>query len=341
MADVPQTLATVLGALAQNIRPNVVRTYNRRSTLLRTLRVEQGEGKNCAWDWEGDAAVAESFADGADATNFGSDTENFASLAWGLYRANFRVTDLARAASKSSRTPEGLLRLWARNMMSAVSKMSSVINKDAFSGAAGGNNIVGLDAALHDANTYAGVDRTQAGNAGFRSSLIDPGALTKPTINLIRDDLRIMFETSGETPQIAMAKPNIYNKVGSLFDESRRRVQEIETSKGTVKLDGSLGGIEVEGCVFLKDKDATANTIYYIHTDAVHIEYVQQDDEADQPGTPGMSQMDDGFGAIPLGMKFKHLATTGSSEKASGQVFMQLVVTAPHMCGRRVNVDPS
>lgn len=328
-----QDLTAVLGALAQNVRGRIVRTYNRRSTLLRTLRQEDGEGKNVAWDLESDAAVAETWADGADVTNFGSDDLSQAVLSWGLYRANFKVGDLARAAAKTSRTPQGLLRLWARNMMNALSKSASTINKALFSGT-GSNSIIGLDTALHDSNTYAGVDRTQTANAGFRSTVVDPGTSTKYTIAQARDDLRQAFEKSGEQPGLAVLSPSLYNSFGGQFDESRRRVQELDTPNGTVKLDGSVGGIEVDGCVYIRDKDATAGTVYYLNLDYVHIESLPQDDEV---GEGEVEQMDDGFGPLPLNMRVEALAKTGGAEKAHAKVFAQLVVEGPHTCVIRKN----
>lgn len=334
-----QDLTAILGVLAQNVRPKIVRTYNRRSQFLRMSRVEEGEGKNVAWDWEADAAVAETFADGDDVVNFGSDALSQAVLTWGLYRSNFKVGDLARAAAKTSRTPTGLLRLWARNLMNAISKNASTINKALFSGT-GANSIIGLDSALNDSNTYATVDRTQAGNAGFRAKVIDPGQPTKTSIASVRDDLRQVFEIAGEQPDVAWCSPTVYNSLGGQFDESRRRVQDITTAAGVQKLDGSIGGIEVDGCVFFRDKDATASQIYYLNTDAYYVTFLPQD--MDVPGDPMVAdsteeQADDTFGTLPLGMVAEALAKTGAAAKAHVKVFTQLVVEAPHMCAIRKN----
>jgi hypothetical protein len=257
-------------------------------------------------------------------------------LPWGLYRSNFKVGDLARATAKSSRTPTGLLRLWARNMMNAITKNASTINRGLFSGS-GANAIVGLDTALDDSNLYAGVDRSQPQNAGFRSTVIDPGQPTAPTVAGIRDDLRQVFERSGVQPELAVTTPAIYNKVGAAFDDSRRRVQDITTARGQIRLDGSVGGIEVDGCVFLRDKDCTPGRINYLNTDAIHVEYLPQDTDVEVPGMT-QEQTDDGFGTVPLGMVAEPLAKTGDAMKAHVKVFLQLVVEAPHMCARRRNV---
>jgi len=267
-----------------------------------------------------------------------TDALSQAILSWGLYRSNFKVGDLARAAAKSSRTPTGLLRLWARNLMNAISKNASTINKALFSGT-GSNSIIGLDTALSDSNTYATVDRTQGANAGFRAKVIDPGQPTKTTIASVRDDLRQVFEISGEQPDMAWCSPTVYNSIGGQFDDTRRRVQEITTAAGVVKLDGSIGGIEIDGCTFFRDKDATASQIYYLNSDAYYVQYLPQDLDVDDPAINDSTQEqgDDTFGTLPLGMIAEALAKTGAAAKAHVKVFAQLVVEAPHMCAIRKN----
>lgn len=337
MADNPQSLASLTPYLAVQIRDEIVKAYNRRAPLMRVFPSRATNGQNSTWEWESDAALVETFADGADVVNYGSDLPHIAALNWANYRANFRLTDLARAAARASGGPGALVNLWAHNMVNSISKMASVLNKDAYSGP-GGNALTGLDTALDNANTYAGVDRTLAGNAGFRSTVIDPGTPTAVTLGLIRDDLRVIYELSGEMPKFAIVNPTTYNKVGALFDNQRFYMVDIlSTARGEVRLDASIGGIIVEGCTFLRDKDATAGRIYYLNPDSVAFAYVPQDNAADPPDTVNRP-LDDGYGPIPLGMKFKHLATTGASEKASGQIFLQLNVLNPFQSGVRKNV---
>lgn len=340
MADNPQTLSAVLNALAQNFRDQVVKTVNRRSVLLKTLRVQPGEGKNVAWDAEFDGMVAETFNDGDDAQNFGSDLVAPATLSWALFRSNFRITDLAMAASATSRTPAGLMNLLGRNIVNSSAKLASTINAACYSSTTG---LIGLDTALRDDNTYAGIDRTDPNYALWKSNVFDPGSPTAPTLDQIRDDITVsIYKACGEQPDIALCPPEVFRKLGSLFTELRRynqQVTEMNTARGMVTLDASVGAIEFEGCVFIKDKDATANTIYYLNSNYVHIEFLPQPvgglgEASDAHDAP----MDDGFGPVPLGMKVKPLAVTGSSRKASSQVFTQLVVTKPSAMGRRKNV---
>lgn len=343
MADTPQTLALL--ALAQNYGGGIVRQINRQSTTLRLLPWVKGEGKNCAFTTEADGAIGENFSDGADAVNFGSDAQASATQSWGLYRSNFHVTGLALAAAASSRTPEGVLALWGRNMVNAGAKLASVINAALFSGAGTGTLLAGLSVAIDDNNTYFGIDRTVGGNSYFRSTVVDPGVATAPTLALLRDDMRQVYEASGMYPDIAVCTPSVFNKIVSLFDATRRYVQDVTTAAGTVKLDPGLAAVEIDGCMFIKDKDCTANAIYYLNTQHVRIEYLppkqpEQDMASSMlvqvPGGTGV-----GFGGMPLGASIEPIAKLGDSSRIQLKTYLQLVVDRPNTCGVRLNVSTS
>jgi hypothetical protein len=229
-------------------------------------------------------------------------------------------------------------------MINAATKLASTLNGEAYAGPGTGTRMAGFDFALSDSNTYMGIDRTLTASAGWRGNVIDPGAPTKPTLDAIRGDINTkIYTASGEQPDLACCSPAVLNRRGSLFNELRRYtdpVREINTAKGKVVLDASVGAIEFEGCTFIKDKDATPNEIVYVNSDYVHFEYLPQQDEAEVIEAMAKDvQLEDGFGPIPLGARFKKLATSGSSEKATMQVFMNLVVEKPNACGVRRNID--
>lgn len=333
MADNPQTLTAILSALAQNFRPEVVRQVNRKSVLLHTLPVKPGFGKNVPIDIELSGAVSESFSDGAEAANFGSDAVAPGTLSWLPHRANFKVTDLAIAAAASSRSPEELMALYGRNVVNAMSALASTLNAAYYAQ---------LVLAMDDDNTYAGIDRSDGSYALWRSNVIDPGSLTAPTLALIRNDLaNTIYSACGSVPDLAFCSPAVFLKLASLFTELRRYVQpvtSVSTAKGNVLLDGSVGAIEFEGCTFIKDKDCTANAIYYVNSEHVHIEYLPQGPV--EMGDAGQDVgIDDGFGPVPLGARFYVLGRTGAYRKASAQVFSQLVCDRPNACGVRLNVS--
>lgn len=336
MADTPTTLSLV--TLAQEYRGDVVRQINRKVVLAKLLPIVPGAGLNAAFATEADGAVAENYSEGADASNFGGDAQAPALLNWGLYRSAFHVTKLAMDASATSNTPAGNRALWARNLANASAKLSALIETELFSGVGTGTHIGGLDVAIGSAsNTYAGIDRSQAGNAYFRPTVVD-AAGAAPTLSLIRDDIRKIYEACGENPDIAVCTPTIFNEIVGLFDATRR-IMQVGTARGQVRLDAGYEGVEVDGVVFVKAKDATAGSIYYLNTDHVKIQYLPSATEQ-MLRSLGMLEVtaDDGFGPVPLGMDYEMLAKTGASDKAMISTTLQLVVDRPNTCGVRKNV---
>ena len=62
---------------------------------------------------------------------------------------------------------------------------------------------------------------------------------------------------------------------------------------------------------------------------------------ADRP--PGVDTYDvdanDGYGTVPLGMRYYELAKNGDSDRASVVAKLQLVVERPNTCGSRLHVS--
>lgn len=340
MADVPQTLALI--TLAQNYAGDIQRQTNRKAVALRTLRMVKGEGKNVALVAESDGAFAENYADGADASDFGSDAQAPAVLSWGLYRSNFRVTGLAQAAARTSMTPAGNVQLWARNMVNATGKLASTLNAATFTGT-GSNAMIGLNEAIGSTtNTYASINRSTAGNEYWRPYVADPGVATALTLAQIRTDLAGIYNQCGETPDLAFCGPALFNKVVGLFEATRRQVDIVNTPRGPIRLDSGYQTVEVDGTLFVKDKDAvgsgTGDWIYYVNSDAVEYEYLPAVVPAQ--AQPLMQMMaDDGFGALPLGVNFEMLAKNGDSDRAMAKLYLQLCVRRPNACGVRKNVQ--
>lgn len=341
MADNPQTFAAVTVALAQRYRSNITRQINRRSVLLRLLQIRPNEtGKNVAFDVEADGMYAENFSDGADVADFGSDALAAVTLNFGLLRANFRITDQARAAARRTGNPEAAADLLMRNATNAVTKLSSRINAQLYTGTGTSNQIAGLTAAaLRDDNTYGNIDRTDPANAYWRSNVIDAGggALTIARIrNAVGDTI---YTASGEQPTVALASPAVFNYVGSLYDSNRRYQTDVtvQTSRGEVKLNSSLGVIDVEGCVLIKDKDCPAGKIVFLNPEHVAIEYLPMTPDELIPEDLVQMGADDGYGAIPLGMHLKRIATLGASSRFSLQTYLQLAVEKPNSCGVLTN----
>lgn len=333
MSDTPQLLSLI--TLAQNYRGDVVRTINRRVVLLKLLPIKRGSGKNVAWVAEGSGAIAENYAEGADAANFGSDSQTGAILSWGLYRAPMHVTKLAMDAARTSMTPEGDMELWARGVVNSSAALAALVEADAFSGAGTGTLLAGLDTAVAD-NTSAYATITKSSNTFWQPTVVDPGSLTPISISLIRSDLGKIYDKCGETPDLAIAPTAVFNAVADAFTPNRRW-DSVNTARGLIKLDAGYEGIEVDGCMFVKSKDATANRIYYLNSNYVHFETLPDarvPNEVLNAVTP-----DDGFGSVPLDMVFEPLAKNGPSSRGEALTTIQLVVERPNSCGARLNVQ--
>jgi len=339
MADVLTTLSLV--TLAQEFRGDVVRQINRRAATLKMIRIVPGEGKNIAWAPEGDGALAENHAEGADAINFGGDAQASAFLPWALYRSNIHVTNLAMDGAATSSSPLGNRQLWARHVVNGSAKLASTLNKAIYDGPGTGTEMTGLAIAIDNDNTYATMDRTSVSPdlSYFQSTVVDPGVATAISFALIRDDLRKIYEACGETPDMAACSPAVFNAVGALFDNTRRQIDSVRGGQGQVKLDFGFQALEVDGTVFFRDRDCTAGTIYYLNSDHVEMQYLPSSTQAELIEAAGGSvQADDGFGPVPLGFKYEMLAKTGPAEKAEILWQGNLVVDRPNSCGVRKNV---
>lgn len=340
MADTPQTTSLII--LAQNYGGDIVRQINRKCVALSLIPIVVGSGKNVAFVAESDGAEASEFAEGADASDFGSDGQTGATLNWAQMRATSKVTGLAMATSRSSSSPEGNVSLVARNIVNSAAKLASRINAKIFSGdgSASPKQITGLNSAIgDDSNTYATINRASGGNAFFRPKVIDPGSLTPITLAQIRSDLGKIYDQSGENCDLALCSTNVFNQVGNLFDANRRYTQEVTTARGTIKLSAGFEALEVGGCVFVKDKDATESQIYYLNTNHIALEVLPPSNEAApvlEPGT--MLRANDGFGELPLMFQYEKLAKTGDATKYQAKAYLELVVRRPNAFGVRKNV---
>lgn len=341
MADTTQTLAALV--LVQKYRGELVNTINRTSALLKLLPVIPGNGKNCSWALKYSGQVSENYTEGADASNFGSNSQTAATLNWGMYRANSHISGTARRAAALSESPEGNQDLMGQNIIDAAEDLTSRINVALYNGAGTGTTIAGLDVAIgDDANTYAGIDRSQAGNATFRPYVIDPGSLTALTFAQIRTDLSTIQTNSGRRPTVALCDLDVFNAVLGLFDATKIfYVDLVQTPRGGVMLDNTQRGVIVENCIFIPDKDATANTISYLHLPDARIEYLPPAPQTMFDRLQGMGMLvpsNDGFGPAPLGYELQPLAKNGDSDRFSLVSNLQLVIRRPNAFGQRQNV---
>jgi hypothetical protein len=339
MADTPVT--TSLLVLETKYRNDIVSQINRMSVLARLLRVVPAETTFPQWVAASDAALAENYSEGADASNYGSDNQTQALLPWALVRSNFHITGTAQRISGLSASPASNQNQIARRMVESSSKLASRINGQLYTGTGSSQQIAGLAMAIGSvSNTYAGIDRSVSDNAYWRPYVVDPGSLTAITLATVRKDIRSIYEQSGLTPNLAVCSPGVFDALAEMFDPTRRYMQDIvQGGRGPVRLDGSARAIDIEGCVFVRDKDCTANAIYYLNTDYIEMEVLPPPPAFQALIERAGVQADDGFGVLPLGFELQRIAKTGDSDKFSLVTNLQLKVLKPHAFGTRKNVQ--
>lgn len=333
MADTPQNLSATTNALGQAYADVVQRQVNRTSVALSILRIVTGEAsaKNVPWDVEYDGAIAENFTDGADVSNYGSDIQKPATLDWGLFRSNFRVTNLVAAAAARTKSPAQLNDLMGRNVWNSVSKLGSMVNGQIYTGTGSGGQIVGLDLAIDSSGTYAGIDRSSF--TWWRSTEVDASGATL-TFGQIRSDLGLIYDASGFVPDLALCSTSVFNKVRGLFDANTRFDKQVTTARGSYVLENSPEVIVIDGCQFVRDKDATANEIKYLNSMCVEIEVLPQVQGFGSPVSTG----DSSFDSLMKGLYAYELGRTGSSRKMSIEAYLALKCVRPNACGKRTNI---
>ena len=353
MADTLQTQALV--TVAQNYAGDVVRQINRTSVALKLLApsFSQGEGPNIAWVAEASGQIAESFAEGAVPANLGSDAQVPCLLPFGRYWAPFHVTGTAMAVAGTSRTPAGNIRLWARNMINASEALAKLMNTDLYTGA-GGNAFVGLNAAIGTANNvYAGVDRTIGANSFWIPYVINSAGAAL-SFALIRTDLSTIKVACGYKPDLALISTNTFNKIGTLFDPQKQYVFQTGVSQipvmgglgqrnggdTSIALDAGVGAIKFDGTYFVEDAFCPDNTIYYLNTRYIELQYLPTAlsvaifSSVQQALIGGLT---DGIDTIPLGIMMELLAKVGDSQAAYLKCYPQMAVKRPNAFGVRSN----
>lgn len=343
MAD--RDFASITGVLAKTWGPQVKRALNSRAIGLMTLAgvagvLRPGRGKNVQETVELDGESAETYSDGADASSYTTNTQLQPVLSWGLYRANGKITNLARDTAGSSVGPGDLIRIAGRELSNKSRALALKIGTDFYSGS-GSNALIGLDSALDDDNTYAGVDRTSGANAKFRAKVIDPGASTAITKSLIRQDLAQIYDNGGETPSLALCHTDVWLKVASLFDANVQHTISTDT-EGRVVMRGGVDVIMVGGCMFVADRLATNNKIYYLTPESFIFEVlgkIAATELGDRDEGGGALEMTGG--QLPLAMYLESLSRTGAAQKFSAYVTAQMLCVNPIQNGVRLNVSTS
>lgn len=340
MAD--RDFSSITGSLAKVWGPQVRRALNSRAaglmTLLSMSPPRVGRGKNVQEAVELDGESAETYSDGADASTYTVNTIIQPVLSWGLYRANGRITNLARDTAGTSVGPGDLIRIAGRELTNKSRALALKLGTDFYSGTSA---LVGLDSALDDDNTYATIDRTSATNAKYRAKVIDPGSSTAVTKALIRQDIAQIYDAGGEYPTLALCHTDVYLKIASLFDANVQHTISTD-AEGRIIMKGGIDVIMFNNCMFMPDRLATNSRIYYITPESFQFEVLPKVSASELGDVDQGSQMLEMTGGqLPLGMYLESLARSGAAQKFSAYVTAQMLCVNPVHNGIRLNVSTS
>jgi hypothetical protein len=339
-------LSAIAGALATLFEDDIPSQFNRAVVLSQVLPFKPGESQNLAWDVRAtDGAAGSSvLADGTDVSTYNTDTKTKAVLQWGTYSEAFGVTGKALAAAAITGNPLALKNLFAEEIETAVTRLTSNINKDFYTGSGATDTIQGLtstNGGLKATGTYAGIDRSVttlwAGN-----ELLNGGVNRPNSIKLMRDTRRTIYVASGEYPDVIVTDPVQHEALALLLDPQRRYIQDVMLRGQKIVLDGGFRALEFDGIPVIADKDAPANKMLFLNTR--HVRTRQMPDAMAMAQIPagmgqggivrlhGSPEEQIGGGQTALSARINPLAVTGDAYKFQLVLYPQLQVRRPNAC---------
>lgn len=344
------TRTIALTVLATEYAHQLVSQINRTAVALRLLPIVVGAGANCSWVAKGSGATAAAMAEGASAGTPSNDEQVPATLNWGYYKSDGGATGPAQATAQNVSSPAGNHSVLANDVVDSLAAIASQLNQHIYTGngAASPKQLTGLDAAIGDAtNTYGTIDRTS--KTWFQPNVFNPGVATQVTHAMLRSDIGRIKAASGEAPNLALCDTDVFNAICGTFDSNRRfnqPVDFVDTRRGKVTLDASVGAVMINGCLFVEDKDAplesgnASGKIYYLNTNYVELVVLPQPEIAPLLQQAGIVagqvlQANDGFGEIPLLAAVVAMAKTSDADTFMSKVYAELRVRKPASCGVR------
>lgn len=331
MAD--QALSALV--LAETYKQGISEQANRSARALQFIRFDgPSNAAGPAFVIDGYGATAQGRSEGFEVVSgdFSADTRAAASLSWALYSSECRMTGTALRVAAQSSNPVAGENLQLTNLRNAVMAVTEKIGTDFYNGS---SYIKGLSESVNDDNgSYAGVSRL-TGLGGFKGNVSDPGVATTLTMDHIKLDLDKCFERSGRTPNVAFVSPAVYRKVTGLFTDIRSHEIPVSGGGGEIILRGGADAVEVDGCVFIKDRLVPAGQIVYLNTAHVWFEVLPM---LNASGEWSIVPGGDGTAVLPFGMGVKNLAQAGDLEAFSVMSQLQLVNDRPNAHCIRKNV---
>ena len=338
-----RALTDIINSLSSKFYDDISNQINRSTPLLQVLEVKPGTEKNVQWDARFGTAVPAGahIADGADVTVFNSDDKVPAVLQYGTMHDAFALTGKALDAAAASGNPAQLANLFMDDMNDSLERIGAAVSDDMYNGTGATDHLVGLlnaSGPLSATGTYAGINR--ATYTQWASNVVDYVAAAID-LDALRELRRVIYVASGKKPDLFVCDPATHAKIGSLYGQERRYVQDVRVRGQVITLDGGYMALEFDGIPIIEDKGCAALKVLALNTREVFMSQLPS------AGGVGAGMGNAMMQATPeyqfnatqqkLSVKILPLAVTGNAFKFALFIHPALVCRKPNTCGQLTN----
>lgn len=340
ISNLTSTLA-VYATEFKSVPGGVVDQINRSVTLAKLLPWKAPMQADIGFVAKGSGATAAKNTEGGSIAAGAPNARVTARLDWALYDSAFGVTDLAASKAAMMSSPEAEKNLWMAELADHTVQLAKTLEGKLFTATGGTQEISGLALAIDDTLPYAGID--PAVDTFWASTVVDTAASL--SFGAIRSDKTAIAKASGHMPNLAVCDLDTLDKINALFDNSKVYNYNVNVpSVGQVSLEGGAGRISFDGMDFVGAVDCPANTIYYLNTRFIHVEYLLTPEWVSLMSrinaamvARGGSVADPAIG--PFQFYLKDLPVAAHVSQAAVVSQCQLVVTQRNAFGVRKNIS--
>lgn len=332
------TNLTVFASEYKSVPGGVIDQINRSVTLAKVLPWKPAMQADIAWVAKGAGATAVKNTEGGAITAGNPNVREVARLEWALYDSAFGVTDLAASKAAMMSSPTAEKDLWKAEMSDHFIQLAKTIEGKLFLATGGTQEFSGLAQAIDDTLVYAGLD--PATSTYWKSYVNSAGA--NLSFNEIRKDKTAIAKASKMMPDLAVCDLDMLDKLNSLFDNVKVYQYNVNTPAGSVNLEGGAGSVTFDGMTFVGAVDCPANTIYYLNSRFVHVEYLLPPDwinlmqRVNEAGASAGRLVGDSIG--PFKFYLKDIPLAAHAQQAAVVSQAQLVLTQRNAFGVRKNI---
>lgn len=292
-------------------------------------------------------------ADGADVTFAGTEGTTYTNptLDWTTYIGKFAVN---KRAMEQMQGQEGELgNLLQTEIMNAAKDLADELAADIFAGSVV-SGLVGLQTMVDDANSYAGVDRSVAGNANFRAVSLDVGTggppvdtTTELSTNILYQLDELFFASNGYG---LSERPGLFTGVTDrlIFTKYKRLMENIDLSAlsnahfvNQANSSGQLGigNTGFMGVPFIRDRNvvaaagdlANSGRLYFLDMNKIHLAILEPNAKL------SLIQQQKGYMAAPdvqgIRASIEFLGNSGEQVRGYVKVYCQLATKDPKAAG--------